>query len=212
MRMRRRHRLVAAALVTLMIGGAGAARAATPPRGRWATLYLRAAGCGETKQPGRLEARSGRDTSTGCGSVGDAAVGEAVSELSPRLGVARDDGAEFRTGKAGVRVRLRSGRIAGQLAARTALPAGGGAGTLRFDVLLVARADSGRYLPFERTSVSVAIQPGQELVRVPFAIDVRQNAGAVMTQVQLFVYRRGAGVGMDAEQYDGESWISFPRG
>ena len=210
----RPRRALALGLILVAVG-AGAPSAAAPPAGRVATYYLRSDSCGSSTPKGRLnigvlDPQKGPDGATGCGELGGALAGEAIHQASELVLPGWLEGKEFHSNPREVRFPLRRGTVTGQLAARTLLPPVGGVGVVHFDVVLNVRTLTGRVLRL-RTTAEALVLPGTTIARAPFRIDLREGAGTVVTGLHMVVASRGTSIGMDAEQYDGESWVSLPR-
>lgn len=202
--MQRSPRL-ALALALVITGATGlSAHAAKAPRTTTtsSTFFLRQDGCGAEAGPGRLEPKRGADSATGCGVIGGLPLDEVASAPEP-----------FTTVGKGVPVTLDAARKAtGQLAAGSWYGVGlGGVGTVAFDVALSGTTATGEVLELGATTVSGSATPGEDVVLVPFAIDLPDEAkGAVLRTVVLEVTQRGAHVGMSAKQYDGDSYLVLP--
>ena len=196
---------LALVLALALTGATGlAAHAEKAPRTTTAssTFFLRQEGCGATAEPGRLDPKRGTDGATGCGTVGGLPLAEVDGTPEPFTS----------TGK-GLPITLDAARkVTGQLAAGSWVGNGsGGLGEVAFDVALVGVTASGATLDLGSTTVTGTATPGEDVVLVPFSLDVPAEArNAVLKGLTLEVLQRGANVGMSAQQLDGDSYLVLP--
>lgn len=168
-------------------------------------FYLRANGCGATQEAGRLDPKSGADTSDGCGTIGGLPVDEAIARAE---GAVFDD---YDTGKAGIPVKLDSTRkVTGQISVASWFGAGG-AGEIAVDLVLTARTTAGKTIDFGTVTVTKTTASADAVVSFPFTFNVPASGkNATLSHITLSVAQRGANIGYSGKSLNGTSYLVMP--
>ncbi len=203
------HTLLVAAVAAAALGTA--AQAAPPKKKKLvpteSKFYFRANGCGPTQEAGRLEPKSGADSSTGCGIIGGLPVDEVIHQVEGSTPM------DFKTGKKGVPVILDSSRkITGVVATQSWIdPAVGGVGKVEVDLALSGVTTSGKLISFGATTVTADAAPTTGVTTIPFEVAVPAAAGKLaFKSLTVAVSTRGANFNMNAQHYDGDAWVVYP--
>lgn len=170
------------------------------------TLYLSQVGCGAEAEDGKLLPTIGLGDSAGCGTIGGVPVDEVVHQLGSTSFTDFTSTTKTKPFKVNA-----AKKVTGQLRADSWIGAGGGVGSVDFDIKLKMETTKGVTITFAPITVSQAASPTSSEMYLPFAMPFPKGAsGTTVKSIVMSVALRGMNVPFSAFGMDGDSYVLIP--
>lgn len=209
--MTRSRALRTLAAATLLGGLALAGGASAAPEESETTFFLRADGCGEEQEAGRLSTEQGDDTSDGCGPIGGVPVDGVFYEAAGEPLTVTDY-----TTEDGVPLVLDAARDVQGVFALQSWTGTPGAGELAVDLVLTAKrtdpvTGKSKQVTLGEGTFSTTVLPSTATVySIPFSFNVDNKLSGTLTSLTLTAAPHGLSLNANAQSYKGTSFVTIP--